>query len=122
MPSTSITHKPKRRPKSTRQTNKHSRTPYFLAPKLVLAFFVSLPSVSLSSAAAAAGVFFLLFLDAFALPPPPAVLAGVGAPDGPSLPLALFPKLLELGVGACEAGVEVGVCASWPQTDKQSQH
>src|SRR5207253_1905340 len=82
---------------------------HFLAPKLVLTFLVSLPSVSLSSAAAAAAAAaFLLFLVAFARPPPPVALAGVGAPDGPSLPL----KLLDMGVGACEAGVEAGVCAS----------
>src|SRR5690242_18666112 len=84
--------------------------PYFLAPKLVLAFFASLLSVSLSSTADAVAVCFLLFLDAFDLPPPPpAVLAGVGALDAP---LLLFAKLPELGVGAWEAGVDAGVCAS----------
>lgn len=88
---------------------------HLLAPKLVRTFFVSLPSVSLSStaaaaAAAAAAALFLLFLVAAALPPPPpAPLAGVGALDAPS---RAFPKLLDMGVGACDAGVEAGVCAS----------
>lgn len=79
---------------------------YFRAPKLVLTFFASLPSVSLSSAAA---VTFLPFFDCPARPPPPPpVLLGVGAPDVPSL---LFPpKVLDMGVGA---GVEPGVCESW---------
>lgn len=79
---------------------------HFLAPKLVRTFFASLPSVSLSSApAAAAGVFLLPFLDVFPPLPPPAALVGVGAPEGP------FPKLLDTGVGV-GAGVEAGVCAS----------
>jgi hypothetical protein len=112
----SITHPPPKRrypqPKNRKQQKSSSREPrHFLAPKLVLTFFVSLPSVSLSSAAAAtaAAPLFLVFFVVFALPPPPAALAGVAALDAPSL---LFPKLLDTGVGACEAGVEAGVWAS----------
>ena len=58
-------------------------------------------------AAAAAPPLFLFFLVALDRPPP-AALVGVGAPDGPSRAA----KLLDMGVGACEAGVEAGVCES----------
>lgn len=92
---------------SPSQYHNHPPSPryHFLAPKLVRAFFVSLPSVSLSSGPAA--FFLLLFFSAPVLPPPPPALLGVGAPDGPSRPP---PKVLDIGVGA---GVEPGVCESW---------
>ena len=69
------------------------------APKFVLAFFVSLESVSLSSTPGPDVVAFFL-LELFALPAVEDV--GVGAPDAPSLLL----NVVETGVGAWEAGAE----------------